>query len=116
MLKDKSSLVLCTFTNDEQIVLASDSLPTGEKAFKKYFKVSTTCIEKQNQTHVCIRCNMLSNQSISNIKFNSKDNQLPAWLKKEQAFIESDSLGVDQLVTIGYLMKIALDLTHLAKL
>ncbi len=83
MLKDESSLVLRTFMNDEQIVLASDSLPTGEKTFKKYFKVSMTCNKKQNQMHICIGCNVLSNQSISNIKFNSKDNQLLAWLKKE---------------------------------
>jgi len=59
---------------------------------------------------------MLSNHSISNIKFNSKDNQLLTWLKKEQVFLESDSLGVDQPVTIGYLTKIAPDLTHLANL
>ena len=39
-----------------------------------------------------------------------------AWLKKEQVFIESDSLGVDRPVTIGYLTKIAPDLTHLANL
>jgi len=65
-----------------------------------------THMEKQNQTHICIGCNVLSNRSISNIKSNSKDNHLLAWLKKEQVFMESDSLGIECLVTIGYLTKI----------
>jgi len=113
MIKDESSLVLCTSNNYDQIILASDPLPTGEKGFKKYFKVSTTCIEKQNQTHICIGCYVLSNCSISNIKFNSMDNHLLAWLKKEHIFVESDSLGIERPTTIGYFTKIVPDITHL---
>jgi len=41
MLKDEPSLVLRMPTNDKQIILALDSLPTGETEFKKYFKVAT---------------------------------------------------------------------------
>ncbi len=115
MLKDEPSLVLCTATNDKQIELASiTALPTGENKFKKFFKVSTTRNEKQRQTHVCIGCHVLSNRTLGNIKFRSNDGNLLAWLKKEKIFIESDSLGLDRPVTIGYFMKIDSSLTHLA--
>jgi len=39
---------------------------------------------------------------------------LLAWLKKESVFLESNSLGIDQLITIGYFTKITPELTHLA--
>jgi len=61
MLKDKPSLVIQTITNDKQIILASELIPTGKTEFKKFFKVSMTHIEKQNQMHICIGCNVLSN-------------------------------------------------------
>jgi len=114
MIKDKPSLVLCTFNNDEQIVLTLASLLSGEKSFKKYFKVRMTRIEKQSQTHVCIGCYVLSNCSLSSIKFNSMENHLLTWLKKECVFIKSYSLGVNCPITIGYFMKIVSELTHLA--
>jgi len=41
MLKDELSLVLRTASNDKQLVLASDPLLTGKKAFKQFFTVST---------------------------------------------------------------------------
>ncbi len=113
ILKDEPSLVLCTLSNDKQIVLAMDLLPIGEKEFKKYFNVSAARSERQKSSHVCIGCNVLSNRSLSNIKFNSKDGHLLAWLKQQRVFIESDGLGTDRPVTIGYFTKIAADLTHL---
>jgi len=39
MLKDKLTLVLRTPTNDKQLTLAMESLPTQEKAFKQFFNV-----------------------------------------------------------------------------
>jgi len=111
ILKDELSLVLCTLSNDKQIVLATDSLPTGEKEFKKYFNMSAARSERQK---LCIGCNVLSNQSLSNIKFKSNDGHLLAWLKQQRVFIESDGLGTDCPVTIGYFTNIAADLTHLA--
>jgi len=113
LLKDESSLVLRTPSNDNQIVLASASVPKGENEFKKYFKVSTTRIERQQQTQVCIGCHVLSNRSLGNIKFRSADGHLLAWLKKERIFLESDTLGIDRPVTVGYFTKIAAHLTHL---
>jgi len=106
--------VLRTPTNDKQLVLASDSLPTGKNEFKKYFKVSTTRSERQKSSYICIGCHVLSNRSLGNIKFRSSDNHLLAWLKQERVFIESNGLGTEQPVTIGYFTKIAADMTHLA--
>jgi len=114
MLKDESSLVLCSLSNEKQLVLATDSLPIGEKEFKKYFKVSAARSEHQSSSHVCIGCQVLSNRSLSNIKFKSKDGYLLAWLKQQRIFIESDGLGLDRPTTIGYFTKLAADLTHLA--
>jgi len=113
MLKDKLSLVLRTPSNDKQIVLALAHLLTGETEFKKFFKVLTTWVDKQNQMHVCIGCHMLSTRSLGNIKFKSKENHLLAWLKKTHIFIKSDSLCIKQPMMIGYFTKITPNLTHL---
>jgi len=56
---------------------------------------------------------VLSNWSLGNIKFNSKDNYFLAWLKQACIFIKSNSLGTDCLTTIGYFTKIAPELTNL---
>ncbi len=114
MLKDEPSLVLRAPNNDNQIVLAKDSLPTGETAFKKYCKVNITRNKQQCKTHVCVGCHLLTNRSIGNIKFHSAENHLLAWLKKERIFIEADNLGTGRPVTIGYFTKIAPMLTHLS--
>jgi len=114
MLKEEPSLVLRTATNDQQRVLASDSLPTGEKAFKQFFTVSTPRAERQKVQHVCIGCHLLSARTLGNIKFHSPESQLLTWLKKEKVFLESDNLGTDRPVTVGYFTKIDPLLTHLA--
>jgi len=71
-------------------------------------------IEHKNQSQVCISCHVLSNQSLSSIKFRSKDAYLLDWLKKERVFIESDNLGIHHPATIGYFTKVAGTYTHLA--
>jgi len=114
MLKDEPSLVLRTPTNDQQIVLETTPLPTGEKAFKQYFCVSTPRAERSNTTHVCIGCHVLSNRSLGSIKFHSSDSNLLTWLKKAKVFIEADSLGTERPITIGYFTKIDPSITHLA--
>jgi len=112
MLKDKPLLVLWTPSNDNQIVLMLALVPKGEATFN--FKVSTMQINHKNQIQVCIGCHVLSNQSLSNIKFCSPEGNLLAWLKKEHIFLESDDLGIDCPVTIGYFTKIAATFMHLA--
>jgi len=56
---------------------------------------------------------VLSNHNLGYIKFQSPDSNLLAWLKQECVFIESDNLGVDRPVTVGYFVKILPELTNL---
>ncbi len=114
ILKDELSLVLRTTNNNKQIILTPASLPSGESEFKKYFKVTPIHLEKQNKTQVCIGCHVLSNCSLSSIKFRTPNGNLLTWLKKECIFLESDGLGIERPVTTGYFLKIAPSLTHLA--
>jgi len=93
MLKDELSLVLRNAANDKQIELALTMIPTGENEFKKFFKVSTTRIEKQQQMHMCIGCHMLSNRTLGQIKFHSPDGNLLAWLKKECILLNQITLA-----------------------
>jgi len=113
MLKDETSLVLQNANNDKQIDPTLASIPTGKNELKTFFKVSTTHIEKQQQMHICIRCHVLSNHTLGNIKFQSSDGNLLAWLKKECICIELDNLGINQPVTIGHFTKIDSTPTHL---
>jgi len=113
MLKDEPSLVLCNLANDQQVVLASTPLPTGKTEFHKYYNVSTTRIDTQNKTNVCIGCNLLSNRTLGSIKHRSTSNHLLAWIKKERIFVESDRLGTERPRTVGYFTNIAPDITHL---
>ncbi len=114
MLKDEPSLVLRMPNNNQQIELATAPLPTGEKAFKQYFNVSTPHAECTNTTHVCISCNLLSNRSLGSIKFHSTDSHLLGWLKKAKVFLEADSLGTKRPITVSYFTKIDPTVTHLA--
>jgi len=66
--------------------------------------------------HVCIGCHVLSNCTLGNIKFHSPEQQLLTWLKKAKVFVESDSLGTERPVTVGYFTKIDPTITHLSNL
>jgi len=114
MIKDELSLVLQTLSNDQQLVLASEMLPTWEANFKRYFKVSNPRSEKPNPMHICIGCHVLSNHSLGKTKFQSNEGNLLVWLKKERVFLESDNLGIEWPVIICHFTKIALTITHLA--
>jgi len=81
MLKDEPSLILHNSANNKQIKLTSAMIPNGKTEFKKFFKVSTTHIKKQQQTHVCIGCHVLSNRTLGQIKFRSHNGNLLAYLK-----------------------------------
>jgi len=113
MLKDKLSLVLCTPSNDKQLVLASALILTGESEFKKVLQSVNPRSKNKNLLHICIGWHVLSDQSLGQIKFQSTNSNLLTWLKKGRIFLESDGLGMDHLVTIGYFTKIDSTLTHL---
>ncbi len=116
MLKDELSLVLCSSDNDQQLKLATMPLPTSKSDFQKFFTVLTTRIITKTQSNVCVGCKLLSDRTLSSIKFKSLNNNLLAWLKQACVFIESDSLGTDRPATIGFLTKIATNITHLPNL
>jgi len=105
MLKDKVSLVLRTPDNNQQIILATTPLPTSKNKFQKFFTVLTTRIITNNQSNACIGCHLLSNRSLSNIKFKSMNNHLLAWIKQAQVFTESDSLGTTCPAPLATLQK-----------
>jgi len=51
---------------------------------------------------------MLSEHTIQEIKYDGKTPQFMAWLAKTKIFLKSDSLGIDKMTTIGYLMQLHL--------
>jgi len=60
------------------------------------------------------RYSVIAPSAASNSK--ARTNHLLAWLKQAHVFTESDSLGTERPATIGFLTKIATDITHLPNL
>ncbi len=112
MIKSEPSIVVVNPTDQSQLVLAKDPLPTNEAAFKKYFTISTETRAKKNQQHVIVGCAILSERTLKEIKFDKTRPQLMNWLDREKVFIESDSLGVVKTTTIGYITKLHPVLTN----
>jgi len=69
MIKSEPSIVVVNPTDQSQLVLAKDPLPTNEAAFKKYFTISTETRAKKNQQHVIVGCAILSEWTLKEIKF-----------------------------------------------
>jgi len=83
MLKDKLSLVLCSSGNNQQIILATMPLPTSKPEFHNssmYWQLAL--LPRISQMYACIGCKLLSNCTLSSIKFKSSINHLLAWLKQ----------------------------------
>jgi len=106
LIKTEPSIVVVNKTNQEQLVLAKDPLPTNETTFKQYFTISTETRAKKNQQHVIIGCELLSERTMKDIKFDKTRPQFMNWLDREKVFIESDTLGVIKTTTIGYITKL----------
>jgi len=99
-------------TTNAQIVLSTDPIPTNKEEFKKFFTIMTDTRATTKQQHVVIGCNLLSERTIKEIKFDRNKPQLLEWMKTNQIFVESDSLGVNKTTTIGYLMRLHPQLTN----
>jgi len=106
LLKSEPSIIIANTTNTKQIILAKESIPMSEEAFKKFFMILMNTNVKENQTHIIIGCHILSECMLKDIKFDCSKPQLMEWMKKEKIFTESDTLGIAKITTIGYLMKI----------
>jgi len=115
LIKYEPSLALVNPTMKEQLVLATTQIPTNEAEFKKLFTISTDSCASNQQT-IVIRCHLCSKRTINKIKLDKNKPQFLDWLMKQNIFIESDMLGVDKTITIGYLTKLHPQLTNRTKL
>jgi len=113
MLNYDSMITVINTTDDQQLQLAHDIIPTSEVEFKKYFTVTNDTRPIGMPPHVIIGCFLMSDQTMCDIKFDTmKTTKFINWLKKERIFIKSDSLGIAKTTTIGYLTKIHPKLTN----
>jgi len=112
VLKNEPTLVVANQTKTEQIDLAKTPLPTNEDDFKKYFVVTTDNRSGLHKHHLIVGCNMLSERTFRDIKFDKTKPQFLEWMKKEKIFVESDNLGFSKMTTIGYLMQLHPDFTN----
>jgi len=113
MLKYDSTVTVTIPNDSHQIVLSSDPIPTLEADFKKFFTITTDTHVASNKSYVIIGCTITSDRTLRDIKFDTTTpHKFIDWLKKEQVFVESDSLGVQKMVTAGYFFKLHPRLTN----
>jgi len=113
MLKYDSTITVTSMIDDQQIQLAIDAVPALEGEFKKFFVVTNDTRPTGTPPHVIIGCNMMSEQTVREIKFDSTQmTPFMDWLKKEKIFLESDSLGITKTMTVGYLTKLHSKITN----
>jgi len=62
--------------------------------------------------HIIVRCSILSERTLKDIKFDPKQPQFLEWLTTEKTFVESDSLGISKTTTIGYITHLHPQLTN----
>jgi len=95
MIKYDSTVTVTIPNDSHQIVLSSDPIPTLEADFKKFFTITTDTHVAGNKSYVIIGCTITSDRTLRDIKFDTTTpHKFINWLKKEQVFVESDSLGV----------------------
>jgi len=116
LLKAEPSIAVVNPTNKQQLVLAHDKIPTTEADFKQFFTVSMDTRANTKQNHIIVGCHILSKRTIHEIKLDSKQKPFMEWLKQKKVFIESDTLGVNKTVSIGYLARLHPQYTHKANL
>jgi len=116
VLKYEPSLVVVNHTMTEQIELAKSQIPTNKDNFKKYFAVNVDTCTGPKKQHLIVGCTLLGERTFRDIKFDKTKPQLMEWMKKEEIFVETDSLGIHKTVTIGYLTQLHPTLTNRATL
>ncbi len=112
LVKTEPSIVLVNPSNQTQIILSTDPIPSQEDAFKQFFTISTEIRSKKNQQHVIIGCHLLSERTMKEIKFDKTRPHFMTWLDTAKVFLESDTLGVTKTTTIGYITKVHPILTN----
>jgi len=115
LIKTEPSVVVVVVVNpisNLQIVLSANQIPTNKEEFKKFFTISADMCAATSKQHIITRCQLLSERTLKEIKFNKTKPQFMEWLDKEKVFIESDSLSILKTMTIGYITKLHLQLTN----
>jgi len=113
MMKYDSTITVTNMSDENQIQLAHDVVPTSEEEFKKYFTVTNDTHPVGTPPHVIVGCHMMSDRSMHEIKFDTTTTtKFIDWLKQEKIFIESDLLGITKTTTVGYLTKLHPKLTN----
>jgi len=112
VVKYEPSLVVVSIDKTEQIEIAKTPLPTTEDAFKRFFAVTTETRAKSHKQHLSVGCNLRSDRSFRDIKFDKMKPQLLEWMKQSDVFVESDNLGIHKTTAIGHLTQIHPDLTN----
>ncbi len=113
MLKYDPLITVENPTDDNQIQLATGAIPMKKEEFKKYFMVTHDTHPQGTQPHIIIGCYLTSKCTIRNIKFDStQTTKFINWLSKAKIFIKSDSLGIKNTATVGYLSKVHPRLTN----
>jgi len=102
LTKYEPSLVLVNPTTKDQLILATTQIPRNKTEFKKLFTILMD-LHAGNQQRIVVRCHLRSERTINEIKFDKNKPQFLEWLTNQNIFMESNTLGVDKTVTIGYL-------------
>jgi len=103
LIKVEPSMTVVNPINNQQLELNTAMIPTTEAEFKKLFTVSMDTRVNMKQQHIIIGCQVRSNRTLCETKFDKTKKSFLDWLAKENIFIESDALGVNQTISIGYL-------------
>jgi len=84
-----------------------------EDEFKTFFKVHLRSMKPSLKNTVMVRCNVCSNHTILEIKFNKgPENVFFCWITEKHIYLKSDTLGYSTTCTFGFLFHVHPRLTH----
>jgi len=114
LMRYDPTLAIKSLTDDDDALFPQfDKFPTKETDFEQYFVVHPIPKRPIYRNQITVGCCILSTKTISDIKKATTDqNTMMEWLKKQNIFIEVDSLGRKTIRTIGYLFFLHPHMTH----
>jgi len=117
LTKVEPSMTVVNPINNQKLDPSKNMIPTTEAEFKKFFTVSMDTRANTKQQHIIIiGCQVHSNRTLREIKFDKTKKSFLDWLAKENVFVELDTLGVNQTILIGYLARLHPHYTNKANL
>jgi len=92
MLKYDSTITVINTSDEHQLQLAHNVIPTSEEEFKKYFTVTNDTHPVGTPPHVIVGCHMMSDRSMQDIKFDTTTTtKFINWLKQEKSSLNQTS-------------------------